>query len=145
MAATKSRKSKAGSKATEEKKKGQAESFFADMKDTLKKAKGKICCVVHDSGIADHLKKAMDSVLSVARGNVIMVRVNDETLKRLDELVEVGLFRSKSDSAAFLISEGVKAQKIVFDKISNKATEIAKLRQELRKILGLEEKEAAES
>ncbi len=138
MGAAKSGKKSGGkAKGKPEKSQNQFEAIMADVKEKLKKAKGKIVCAVKGTHITEHLRNAIDSVYSCVRGNVIMVRVNDETVKRLDELVEVGLFKSKSDSAAFLIMEGVKAQKAVFDKISAKATEISELRKELKKMIGL--------
>jgi Arc/MetJ-type ribon-helix-helix transcriptional regulator len=138
MARAKTEKKASGrGKAKQVKSADQLEVFMANAKDKLKKAKARIVCAVEGSGITEHLRKAIDSVCSCVRGNVIMVRVDAETLKRLEELVEVGLFKSKSDSAAFLIMEGVKAQKSVFDKISKKATEISELRKELKQMIGL--------
>ena len=40
------------------------------------------------------------------RDNVVMVRVDEENLSRIDELVETGQFNSRSEATAFLISEG---------------------------------------
>src|SRR5688572_336979 len=57
--------------------------------------------------IPESIGKAIESALS-AREHVVMVRVNDESLTRLDHLVEAGIFKSRSESAAFLISEGIK-------------------------------------
>lgn len=132
-------------KKTSEKTKGKEEkphdyfaTIVADVKEKLKKAKGKIAGAVEDAHLAEHLRDAIDSICSCVRGNVIMVRVDDDTVKRLNELVDAGLFKSKSDSAAFLIMEGIKAQKAVFDKISKKAAEISELRKELKKMIGLE-------
>src|SRR5437879_7602584 len=59
--------------------------------------------------IPESIGKAIESALS-AREHVVMVRVNDESLTKLDHLVEAGIFKSRSESAAFLISEGIKAQ-----------------------------------
>ena len=52
------------------------------------------------------------------RANVVMVRVRRDSLDRLDELVECSLTRSRSEAAAFLIAEGVKARKDLFDKLA---------------------------
>lgn len=67
-----------------------------------------------------------------------MVRVNKDALKRIDDLVEAGIFRSRSESAAFLISEGIKAQASLFDRIYEKIREIERLREELKNVLGQE-------
>ncbi|MYE54267.1 MAG: hypothetical protein F4X34_03610 [Chloroflexi bacterium] len=44
-----------------------------------------------------------------SRDNVVMVRVDKASLDRLDELVEAGIMGSRSEAAAFLIAEGIKA------------------------------------
>lgn len=89
--------------------------------------------------IPESIGKAIENALS-AREHVVMVRVNDESLTKLDHLVEAGIFKSRSESAAFLISEGIKAQATLFERISNKIEEINKLRSELKNIVGQEVK-----
>ena len=82
----------------------------------------------------ESIGKAIDSALS-ARDHVVMVRVNDDSLKSLDALVQTGIFKSRSEAAAFLISEGVKAQATLFDRISERIKEIERLRAELKGIV----------
>ncbi len=67
------------------------------------------------------------------RGNVVMVRVNDEALEHLDMLVEAEITKSRSESAAFLINEGIAANSALFEKISVITQKITKLREQLRK------------
>lgn len=71
------------------------------------------------------------------RGNVVMVRVNDEALEHLDMLVEAEITKSRSESAAFLINEGIGANSVLFDKISSITRKIAKLRDQLRQDVNL--------
>lgn len=66
------------------------------------------------------------------RGNVVMVRVNDETLEHLDMLVEAELARSRSEAAALLIGEGVKANQQLFGRIREITDQISALRDQLR-------------
>ena len=73
-----------------------------------------------------------------ARGNVVMVRVNDEALVHLDMLVDAEVTKSRSESAAFLIAEGIKANQTLFDKIGTITQQIAELREQLRKEVKLE-------
>ena len=82
----------------------------------------------------ESIGKAIDSALS-ARDHVVMVRVNDDSLKSLDALVQTGIFKSRSEAAAFLISEGVKAQAPLFERISERIKEIERLRTELKDIV----------
>lgn len=70
-----------------------------------------------------------------SRDNVVMVRVDNESLERLDELVESGIMGSRSEAAAFLISEGVKARQPLFDRIAEKIREIRQAKDELRRMV----------
>ena len=72
-----------------------------------------------------------------ARGNVVMVRVNDEALEHLDMLVEAEVTKSRSESAAFLISAGVKANADLFSRIGAITQQISELREKLRKEVNL--------
>jgi Arc/MetJ-type ribon-helix-helix transcriptional regulator len=82
----------------------------------------------------ESISKAIESALS-ARDHVVMVRVNDESLKQLDALVQSGIFKSRSEAAAFLISEGIKAQEPLFARIAERIKEIERLRSELKDII----------
>lgn len=72
------------------------------------------------------------------RANVVMVRVNDDALDHLDMLIEADVTKSRSESAAFLITEGVKANQELFDKISTITDQIAALRAQLRESVNIE-------
>ncbi|MFQ6038880.1 MAG: hypothetical protein ACE5LV_09725, partial [Candidatus Aminicenantales bacterium] len=69
------------------------------------------------------------------------IRVNDESNKKLNMLVDAGLFKSRSESAAFLIEEGIKSQEALFGKISDKLKKMEKIREELRTIVTQEVEE----
>jgi len=86
----------------------------------------------------ESIGKAIDSALA-ARDHVVMVRVNDDSLRSLDALVQTGIFKSRSEAAAFLISEGVKAQSALFERISERIKEIERLRAELKGIVNTTE------
>jgi hypothetical protein len=80
-------------------------------------------------------KQVFGQALNVAlqgRGNVVMVRVNDEALQNLDMLVEAEITKSRSESAAFLINEGIRANQELFDRIGAIAQQISDLRTQLR-------------
>jgi hypothetical protein len=64
--------------------------------------------------------------------------VNDESNKKLNMLVEAGLFKSRSESAAFLIEEGLKSQEALFLKITDKLKKMEKIRDELKHIVSEE-------
>jgi hypothetical protein len=68
------------------------------------------------------------------RGNVVMARVNDEALARMDQLVEATVFSSRSECAAFLIGAGIASQKELFDRLGAHTDEIRKLKEQLRQV-----------
>lgn len=84
--------------------------------------------------LGENIKETLESALS-ARKNVVMVRLNKESLARVDDLVEADLVNSRSESAAFLIGEGIEARYELFDRISDKILEIRQVKNELRDLL----------
>lgn len=74
------------------------------------------------------------------RDNVVMVRVDKESLNRLDELVEAEVVGSRSEAAAYLITAGIAARQSLFDTIAAKVDEIRKAKEELRKLLNEEDR-----
>ena len=86
----------------------------------------------------EDLDQTVESVRG-KRSNVVMVRVSQDSLDRLDDLVECGLTRSRSEAAAFLITEGVKARSDLFDKIADQTRVIRKAKERLKELLKDEE------
>ncbi len=66
------------------------------------------------------------------RDNVVMVRLGDEAVAKLDDLAEAGIFGSRSEAAAFLVGAGIHAQSEFFERIAAQASEIKRLRDSLR-------------
>ena len=64
-----------------------------------------------------------------------MVRLNAESVAKLDELVESGIVNSRSEAAAFLISEGAAARSQLFERIAEKTETIRKAKKELRSLI----------
>ena len=95
------------------------------------------------SEIASSVRTAVSRALA-DRTNVVMVRVNDETLRYLDMLVEADICKSRSESAAFLIAEGVKAKKALYERIAKVTEQIAELRRQLREIVSEEDRPTRE-
>ena len=88
--------------------------------------------------MAENIKDTIKSRTSAdrpTRDNVVMVRVDADSLNKLDELVEAELAGSRSEAAAYLISEGIKSREPLFDAISAKVEEIRKAKEELRVLL----------
>ena len=86
----------------------------------------------------ESLGKALGSALQ-DRANVVMVRVNNDSLRYLDMLVEADITKSRSESAAFLINEGIKTNEALFNKIRDITDQIAALKAQLRETVEVEE------
>jgi hypothetical protein len=67
-----------------------------------------------------------------------MVRVNDDSLYYLDTLVEADVTKSRSESAAFLINEGIKANEALFNRIRNITDQISALKSQLKDAVHVE-------
>jgi hypothetical protein len=85
----------------------------------------------------ESLGKALGSALQ-DRANVVMVRVNDDSRRYLDMLVEADITNSRSESAAFLINEGIKGNEALFNKIRNITDQIVALKSQLREVVDVE-------
>lgn len=83
------------------------------------------------------IKRSIDKSLS-SRNIVLTIRVNDVANNKLTKLVDAGLFKSRSESAAFLIEEGIKSQANLFGKIATKMEKIEKIKEELKDIISQE-------
>jgi Arc/MetJ-type ribon-helix-helix transcriptional regulator len=68
------------------------------------------------------------------RANVVMMRLADPAMARLDQLVEAGLFGSRSEAAAFLVGAGIDAQAELFNRIGKHSAEMKRIRQSLRQV-----------
>lgn len=86
-----------------------------------------------------------------ARSNVVASRIGDEELKTVDLLIEAGLFETRSEAVAYMVSEGIKAREDVIGKVTSALEEIRKLRREtdeqiasLRREIGLIQEDEAE-
>ena len=85
--------------------------------------------------LKDRIQTMVGGVRGTGRDGVVMVRVNQESMERIDELIEAGLVGSRSEAAAYLIAEGIKARQSLFDGISSKIEAIRKAREELQRLL----------
>ncbi len=78
----------------------------------------KVVCVAPD------LKDSVEEMGQTQRDQVVMVRVDEETLESLDAWVATGAVKSRSEAAALFIREGLKVR----------ADELAQLRDALREV-----------
>jgi hypothetical protein len=86
------------------------------------------------TSFGDTLRTTIESVRS-KRDNVVMIRVSRESLAKLDELVDCGLTNSRSEAAAFLIAEGIKAREDLYAKIAEQSKVIREAKERLKEML----------
>lgn len=107
------------------------------VQDSEKKTNTQSSTKSHEPGIksawksVENIGQALGDALQ-GRGNVVMVRINDEALRYLDMLVEADVVKSRSEAAAWLINEGVNANQSLFQKIGEVTQQISALREKLR-------------
>ena len=95
---------------------------------------GMVCADIPDMSKLQEVAKSIREVLK-ERGNVIMTRLNDDDLEKIDALVEVELFKSRSEAVAYFIHEGIKARKDLFNKVTPTVEKIRQLKKEARETL----------
>lgn len=98
-----------------------------------------VCCPEEHGKIAEKVRKTILLKLGdklEGRGNVVMTRLNDDDLKQIDALVEIEVFKSRSEAAAFFIKEGVQARKDLFHKVMPTVEKIRELKEQAKKSLG---------
>jgi len=79
--------------------------------------------------IAEKLKKLE------GRNNVVLTRLNDDDVEQLDALVEIELFKSRSEAVAFFVHEGIQARKDLFEKVMPTVEKIRQLKEQLKRAL----------
>jgi Arc/MetJ-type ribon-helix-helix transcriptional regulator len=98
---------------------------------------GIICACPEDLPNIQNIQQVAHSIRDILkeRGNVIMTRLSDEDLEEIDALVEVDLFKSRSEAVAYFIHEGIKARKDLFEKVKPTVDKIRQLKKEARESL----------
>ena len=91
------------------------------------------------SSVGESIRDTIKSV-KATRDNVVMLRVDSESLAKIDELVDSGVTGSRSAAAAFLVEEGIKARSDLFDKIAEETEVIRKAKERIRSLLEEESK-----
>jgi len=83
------------------------------------------------SKVPETINKAVERALNV-RDTTVLLRLSEASSDAVDTLVSSGIFKTRSEAAAFLVDEGIKAQATLFQRIQSKLGEIERLREELR-------------
>ncbi|HVF50435.1 MAG TPA: hypothetical protein VNA19_10140 [Pyrinomonadaceae bacterium] len=87
------------------------------------------------SSIGRDISRTIERAISAKDDYVVAVKLSHEAQDSLDQLVQAGVFRTRAEAAAFLIDEGIRAQGPLFERVSQKLSEIERLRAELRGLI----------
>lgn len=90
------------------------------------KSKFKIVCMA--PGLADSVKDMAGSI----RDHVVMVRIDEDSSKALDDWVEAGAVKSRSEAAALFIREGLKVRSSELEKLQDALQDVEAAKQRLR-------------
>lgn len=85
-------------------------------------------------GAAGSLGKAVAGTVS-NRDHVVLVRVSAETLHQVDRLVDGEVARNRAEGIAFLIAEGIKANRELFARLASISDEVAAMRTQVREVV----------
>ena len=95
-------------------------------------------------GLSDSLKEMGQT----ARDQVVMVRVDEDTSKKLDHWVETGAFKSRSEAAALFIREGLLVHARELDELDEALSGVEdakeRLRQRVRQVFDFEQESEPE-
>ena len=72
---------------------------------------------------------------SESRDNVLSIRVDDGDVAAIDALVEAGVLKTRSETAAWLIKSGIEANRDLFEQVQEKTAEIRRLREETQELI----------
>ena len=87
------------------------------------------------SAIGRDISRTIEKAISAKDDYVVAVKVSPESQDKLEALVQAGVFRSRAEAAGFLIEEGIKTQSALFERVTQKLSEIERLRAELRGLI----------
>ncbi|MEM1641855.1 MAG: ribbon-helix-helix protein, CopG family, partial [Desulfurococcaceae archaeon] len=78
--------------------------------------------------------------LETATTVVSSIRLREEDARIIDELVDAGIFRSRSEAVAFFTHKGIEASREWLEKVKEQIERIKELRDEVRRELEKSEK-----
>ena len=94
--------------------------------DTTTGSPLKVVCVA--GGLSESLKE----MGRTSRDQVVMVRIDDDTTKKLDAWLEAGAFKSRSEAAALFIREGLKVHARELEELGDALKGVQDARERLR-------------
>lgn len=90
--------------------------------------------------VAANVRESLDEMSKSKRDQVVMVRVDEETARRLDAWVETGAMKSRSEAAALFIKEGLRVRQSELSELEDSIREVERakdrLREKVKEVLG---------
>ena len=90
--------------------------------------------------VASDLDDSLREMGEETRDQVVMVRIDDETTESLDDWVETGAVKSRSEGAALFIREGLKVRAEELARLKDALADVKaakeKLREQAKDVLG---------
>ena len=87
------------------------------------------------AGIRTRVEQSLRGFFSGPRDNVLGIRVDDGDVAAIDTLVEAGVLKTRSETAAWLIKSGIEANRDLFEQVQAKTAEIRRLREETQELI----------
>ena len=105
------------------------------MRQDLRQLVGSARQVAGDLGdeIARTAGRILDDARATRRQLVVSVRLDDESVRRVEQLLDADICRSRSEAVAFLTRSGITARQDLFDRIEEKIDAIRQIKDELRR------------
>jgi hypothetical protein len=89
-------------------------------------------CVKVVVATADDLGASIDELTGSNRDQVVMVRVDEDTIRKLNMWVETDAVKSKSEAAALFMKEGLKVRAKELDELTDAIDDVKKARERLQ-------------
>lgn len=89
--------------------------------------------------VGETLREAFEEARRVAEVTstvISSIRLREEDARVVDELVEAGVFRSRSEAVAFFVRKGIEASREWLEKVRENIRRIRELQEEVRRELG---------
>ena len=87
------------------------------------------------ASIRTRVERSLHTFFSGPRDNVLSIRVDDGDVAAIDALVEAGVLKTRSETAAWLIKSGIEANRDLFEQVQEKTAEIRRLREETQELI----------
>lgn len=93
--------------------------------------------------VPSSLRESVEAMGGAPRDQVVMVRVDGQTVSTLDSWVKTGAVKSRSEAAAVFIREGLKVRSQELQELQDALTDVeaamSRLREKARQVLGQDE------